>query len=525
MAPSPFALRVLAGGSSRELDPAEPNPGFSEHREVEFVVAAKRDAGLRLLVDDAELDEVESSDGETRWLWKPGFYAGEVRAELLDPDGAPLGRFRLDVSPAPGKLGREIFEEILNDIVEFDPALVLGSEPARRRLGALGEADDPLVLFERLRRRREALDQALAAIRREPATVLRPRRRFVPLREARRVDLRTLRSALRSRTALAALRRRGDEEAVAFDAEPVFDTPAVERRLDAPANRAALAMLRALRRRAAALLLRLEKLAEKRSSSTETDLRPRLRRWKEILEGMERRFRAAERSVPFSETTRAEITAAGLNAVAGHPRYARFWQVAWAALRRGVRAEDPEDLLPLAPSWELYERWCFVALANRLGFSPRGAAGDDRRSLVRTGGDGAKLTLQLQATFPSTRGRPRQNGAWSVAAERRPDIVLRRDDGATRPRFLLFDAKYKSAGLPDSVAHTANAYQDGLRWGDPGARPSATLILAPNADEVRHPGWLTDPEFIAEHRVGVVELRPGVEPPDWISDLSGIDRP
>ena len=399
MTTSPVELRMLnAGETSRTLssDPEHLNSGFSERRETVFVGAAPQDSRLELLIDDDPLPPAESGNGETRWKWKPGFYAGEVRAELVDASGATRGRFRLEVSPDPNKLGegRRIFGQMLDDILDFDPALLLGAEPARRSLGAVGETDDPLVQFERLRRRREALERALAAIFRDPASVLRPRRRFVPLREARHVDLETLRSTLRNPPALAATTRRATPNADAANTEPVFDTPAVERRLDSPANRAALAMLRALRRRSEALPPRLEELG-KRSSETRTDLTARLPRWKEILGGMERRFRAAERRTPFSEVKRPEITAAGLNAIAGNPLYARFWRLGWEALRRGIHRLDPRDMLPLAPTWEIYERWCFVALAKQLsewlpdlGWGSRGGTGSDRRRFVGRPGRG-----------------------------------------------------------------------------------------------------------------------------------------
>ena len=533
MTASPVGLRLLidgktSGKTSRPLspDPQHLNSGFSEMREAVFVAAAPQDSRLELLIDDDPLPPAESGNGETRWKWKPGFYAGEVRAELLDASGATRGRFRLEVSPDPNKLGegRRIFGQMLDDILDFDPALLLGAEPARRSLGAVGETDDPLVQFERLRRRREALDRALAAIFRDPASVLRPRRQFVPLREARQVDLETLRSTLRNPPALAATTRRAAPNADAANTEPVFDTPAVERRLDSPANRAVLAMLRALRRRSEALPPRLEELAGKRSSKTRTDLTARLPRWKEILSEMERRFRAAERRRPFSEVKRPEITAAGLNAIAGNPLYARFWRLGWEALRRGVHRLDPKDLLPLAPTWEIYERWCFVALAKQLsewlpdlGWGSRGGTGSDRRHFVGRR-NGAVLTLQSQATFGNPRGQPQSRG-WSVSRERRPDILLRREQNGCLKDFLVLDAKYTAANLVEAVGDTAHAYQHGLRWGIAGKWPSATVILAPNAGEVAHPGWLTDPEFVKEHRIGVVELRPGAKPPDWLRDF------
>ena len=54
----------------------------------------------RLLIDD---EAVETDNGE--WVWSPGFYAGQVRAEMLGPDGRVRATYLLDVSPNPDKFG------------------------------------------------------------------------------------------------------------------------------------------------------------------------------------------------------------------------------------------------------------------------------------------------------------------------------------------------------------------------------------------------------------------------------------
>lgn len=525
--PSEIELRVE--GQDSPLDPQGINPGFSELRPTVFVVGPPKKAGLRLLIDDAPLDPVEPvSADETRWEWTPGFYAGEVRARLTNKGGENIETYRLDVSADPQKkIGGEIFAEMVDAIHEFDAALLLGEEPAKRQMGAIGPTDDPLVLFERLRKRRDDIALALAAIRREPATILRPRRRFTPLREVRRADLRTLRAALHSPQAWASLpaaRAHGAKPPKddAGGPEPIFDTPDVERTRDSPANRAALVMLRALIRRSATLPGELKKLAEKQDTKTRTPLAPRLPVWTEILQEMERGFRQVERRPPFSEVTRAEVTAAGLNAVAAHPLYSRFWQISWAALRPGVYELDQEDLLPLAPTWEIYERWCFVDLARKLEhwqpdwkWKRKGARGSDRRRFRGKRPDGTKVTLHLQSTFGSSRGQRRKDG-WAVTRERRPDLLLTIEKDGRVTRFVLLDSKYTARGLLTNVGETAHAYQDGLRWGLDALRPWATLILTPTDDSAP---WLAKKRFIREHRVGAVQLRPDSGPPKWLRDF------
>ena len=530
-APAAGAVALCVEGG-KPLDPHEANDGFSERQETVFVASAPKDHGLRLFVDDEPLDAGETADGAVCWKWTPGFFAGEVRARLADANRKTLETYRLDVGPDPAKLGTEVFGRMVEDIREFDTALLLGEEPAKIQMGAIGPTDDPPVLFERLRSRREVLDAAIAAVRRDPATVLHPRRCFVPLREVRRADLRTLRVALGSPAALASLpaaRKPGADSAIGrsdagLSAEPIFDTPAVERTVDSPANRAALLMLRALIRRTVELPEQLKIHADQKDGDAIAPLAARLPERRRLLKEMERAFRAAERRPPFSQVNRAEVTAAGLNAISAHPIYSRFWQTAWAALRPGVYGLDRNDLLPLAPTWEIYERWCFVALAKRLrewlpewDWTVRGEEGSDRRHALGRSTDGVALTLHLQSTFRNTWGVPGENG-WAVSRERRPDLLLTRSRGGRVTDFVLLDSKYTAKNLLNEIGDTAHAYQDGLRWGRRGLRPAATLIVAPTTEGVKSDDapWLADESYICEHRVGAVAMRPDFGPPDWL---------
>ena len=127
-----LGLRVehLDGTDGRRLNTEAATTGFCETREVVFTAPAEFEGDLFL--DDERL----LRDGsENRWKWRPGFYAGEVRAEFVDPTGQSLGVFRLDVSPDPKKLGADTFARMLGEIAAFDPRLLEGSEPARHPSG------------------------------------------------------------------------------------------------------------------------------------------------------------------------------------------------------------------------------------------------------------------------------------------------------------------------------------------------------------------------------------------------------
>ena len=129
-----------------------------------------------MLIDDAPL----TPDRPGVWPWEPSFYAGEVEATLQDATGACRGRWRLDVSPDANKLGRDAFERMLKEICDHDPSLALGTEPARRQFGALGEHQNPVVEFLRLRYHAADIEQSLRALVQEPLRSLRTRRRLSP---------------------------------------------------------------------------------------------------------------------------------------------------------------------------------------------------------------------------------------------------------------------------------------------------------------------------------------------------------
>ena len=499
--------------------------GFCETREVVFTAPSELEGDL--FIDDERLPRDGS---ENRWKWKPGFYAGEVRAEFVDPTGQSLGVFRLDVSPDPNKVGSETFERMLGEIAGFDPRLLEGREPARHPLGPLGEESNPVVAFVRLRRREEAIRRALADIRAQPIRGLRARRDLVPLTRMRRVDHRTVGRAL-SRPATAALvlgQDSPDREVVppGIDSNPQFDVPSVERQLDTPPNRAALAMLLALSRRCSDVAKRLRPLEHAKTADAASDLSERVPRWIGILERFRRDLERTRRAMPFSEVKRPGFSAAGLNAIASHPLYARFYRLGWEALRRGVSDLGPEDPLPLSPTWEIYERWCFVELAGLLrrslpDFSWSTAGKGDRLEWRGRKADGrVQVVLFLQQTASSTNGKPKSNALWSVSKECRPDLVLRWTEEGGRSAFVVFDAKYRAARdrILAGMMESAHPYQNALRWAD--ERSRATLLLVPDAKEVP---WLSGFEFVREHRVGALTLRPGAGLPSWLRDL--LTRP
>ncbi len=520
-----FSLSVERDGELRNLKvstndapgPApEQNRGFQEIQEAIF--HGPQEKGWRLLIDDAPLALVDEGRSGV-WAWEPGFFAGEVEATLQDATGTCRGRWRLDVSPDIHKLGRDDFVVMLQEIWECDPTFALGAEPARRQFGVLGEhpADFVIIEFLRLRYRATDIEQSLRVLLEEPIRSLRTRRRLSPPHLVRRADRHTERSALRQPGLLAVIGAVQPDDLPAFTKQPeqpVVDVPDVAYHYDNATNRCLLYILQAVIRRCK----NLRDLLEKEAGKVDSSIVQRWPEWRKFLDAFHQKLETTERCLPFPEVTKAEVTAAGLNAVSAHPLCARFWRVSWEALRQGVTGPEPADWLPLSPTWELYERWCFLALCRWLkellpdDVDWRDIYDSGKYRLLRgQSSNGATVRLHLQRTFGSSENRPRE--FWSISGERRPDIVLDWRRGGN-VGFLVFDAKYRiSRANVLEAMERAHIYNDSLRMNR--SRPLASLLLTPAPTDA---AWLETKKFFDEHGSGVLPLHPGRELPCWFNE-------
>ena len=474
------------------------NAGFREH--TAFAIAHPQADRLLLLVDDEPLDR--ASDSPPAWIWRPGFYAGEVTAQLCQPDGTPVEHYLLDVSPDPAKSGREAFRAMLEEVWTEDPLLVAGTEPATRRIGSLDDTQDPLVELARLRRHAPDFLRALLAIRARPRQSLVRRRESAQLHRVRRVDRRTASAAARHPNLVEFLTT-GTSTATLSRA--TLDVPRVEETLDCAANRCLAALVHGVARRAGSLVTRLQALVDReQASDTRSSLAARWPIRRAFLERLATDLARLRRQSPIVEVTRPEISASGLNAISSDPLYARAWSSGWKALRTGLAGDPSGERMWISPSWEVYERWCFVRLGRALrefrpGLAWERTGARAAPAWVGTGID-EQVELLLQPTFASQ--RPTAHGVfWSVSGQRIPDLVVRCRRGRTES-FLVLDAKYRCSRSAVLDAMTsAHVYQDSLRMGD--RRPEASLLLIPAGGGAP---WLEVPAFQEEHRVGAVSF-------------------
>jgi len=469
--------------------------------------------GASLYIDEALAEPVQL-EGQPCWRWQPGFYAGQVVAELVDPTGRCHAEYRLDVGPDASKLGADVFNGMLDDLYAFDPVLLLGSEAAQADMGVSGAFASPLLAYARLRRYGYSLATALRAVASLPLTRLQRERSLVPCHRVRRLDTASARALLRRPETAAFVR---GESASSEGAVPLFDVVRSIDTLDNPANRALTAKLLAVRRRCVQVADELRSLAEREEETgARTALRPRIARKLVFLDGLAEQLAKIARLEPYVSVSRVEVTAAGLNAISAHPAYARAYRFAWSALRPGIAGAARDESLWLSPTWEIYERWCFtrVAACLREKYSHLSWViqyPGTRNDCIRLVGTDSSVRIEasLQRCFRS--GEASTDGLKSVSLQLQPDLLITMDSRDER-RMLVLDAKYRTSrqNVLDSM-RSAHLYQDALRWD--GERAVCSLLLVPRGAGAP---WLEEPEFQSAHRVGVHVLAPD-------STLSALD--
>lgn len=502
--PTEICVRCLADSESDatvwRIGSDEIAIGFREGGKYRIRKTAEGD---RLLIDD----EILETDGHD-WLWSPGFYAGQVRAELLGPRDRVRASYLLDVSPHPDKLGRDMYQAMLDQVWAFDPSLVLGTEPATSPIGHEDAISNPWLEYARLREYGDNFVRALSAISHQPLWELRAERTHLPLQQVRRADRQTALAMLGNAQLLAVLWPSHVRTTTA-NASPQFDVPAVRKTLDGSGNRCIAAIAHKVSHRAMRLRDKLRLIMEGEPESlTRTALASRWPRRRDFLDRLVGRIRHFQQISPLANVTRREISAAGLNAVSADPAYSNAYGSGWRILRHGVEGLPQGERLWMSPTWETYERWCFVQLSKTIpeiepGYDWSISRNHNSKATVAFTGSkrgNRKIELLLQPRFPAG-DRGSNAGFQSISGAREPDIVLTREKGNIS-KWHVLDAKYRTgrSNVLDAMA-SAHVYRDALRWKE--QRPESSVLLVPRGGGA---SWLESPSFFGQHRVGVCAL-------------------
>lgn len=491
----PIVGRAFPGGSiSGLIEDTSYLLRFSEGRPV------------RVCIDDVRLQQHHARHDV--YTWRPDFYAGRVGVSVRFEATNGDVRYHLDVSPNPQKLGDEIYRELLSAVRRADQRMALGLTPATAQFSNLAQeqSDNPVVALERMRKYGPLFIKALRDVSAQPHRKIKPQIEHRPLSVARRIapaSLRDPKLLLRIENVRQRIGVQADEVSVLVRSFEATADTAANRTLKALVNRF-LATARTLK----LAIHDFEMGGEKEQQQTRQTSR---------LESLNNLINQAEgflNTLPLAEVEKPETSAAGLTQIATQPVYARCFRLGCQALRIGVYGDDGDDDLPISPSWELYERWCFLELASELeaslGKAPRllrsSAFANAECIVVFDIECGCQLQLLYQAKFPSivaTQGGV--SSAWSVSRERYPDIVAVLSDECVPARFAVIDAKYRAGrqNILDAMS-SAHIYRDALRLGE--ERAAFALLTLPGEPWSIH---LDSPEYWAKHMVGTVsDCRP-----------------
>ena len=474
--------------------------GFRENSEYQFRPPVP---GLSFYIDDAPLALDPSGQ---YWRWSPGFFAGEVVAELEVPGGRAPVRYRLDVEPAPNKTGREQYHQYVEEIADYAPRLLLGTEPAQHSLG--GRSSPHLAAWLSYARLQCFIDdylRALEAVCERPLIRQRHYRDQVRLHSAHRVDRHSI-LRLRSNPELFAAIARRDQGATAANLrEDRLDVPFNEPTFDHPATRLLAEQLGRIQRMIGSLLEQFASFKDE-VGQTETAISPRISRRLNNLRQVQQRLLRLARKEPFVsvDTRRAGIS--GITAVTASPAYARSHRLGVRILREGISGLAEDERHYLAPTWQVYEAWCFVTLARQLEqrlpeFDWHLDTAPVSADMMLTGSSGSRrLTLYSQLVCPSLEAKNRY-GYASISRERRPDLVFEFSDGDTT-RFVCLDAKYRTSrsGVLEAMA-SAHIYRDSVKCA--GSGPEFSLLLLPHCKEI---GQMSALEYIDRYKTGCLAM-------------------
>jgi hypothetical protein len=463
--------------------------GFSEDTDYDI---RPEQAAQRVFVDDVELLAASG------WFqWRPCFYAGQVRVEVLHTSGSQA-TYDLAISPTAKKADAANFAEMIEVIRAFDQTLLGGTSAATMAFGNEGHSGlhADYVLLARLRLYGHAFLDAVAALVRSPHQKLSADRQMLPLARARRLHPTALRerklSTLINGTSLS-----GEQ----FDTVQVHawtSTPTV----DTPANRVLLGLLKRFRATSAALR---EKVVSLRLGDDKDEQRNRMQRRIGVLNQLEAKTTKLIQHHPFTAVKAGAAGSSGLTQVAAHPSYNRAYRLGCAAMASRVEGEQAFDQLHVSPSWGIYETWCFLQALSCLEevlevrLTPaKPKAVQAQLAFHAQLSSTHVIEVLFQANFPASKPYTGRVG-WSLSRERVPDILIveRKDDMC---RSLILDAKWRSGkGNVLEAMESAHIYHDSLRLN--GAAPSLCVLLLPGVSEVTSLG---EAEFIHTHGVGVI---------------------
>jgi hypothetical protein len=311
------------------------------------------------------------------WFVEIFVWAGQTSLVLDFADARDERTIMLDVAPHAGKLGADRFRAMLDELSREGKDLLWGLSPGG--LPAVRDSGSPGVIHPAIvEAELPGLLHALRRLQRDPLHWQERRREIAPLGRSRRPDYRTLRWMASHGQTLVALESIAASDGQ-IDPRLAVDQPITLTTLDHPATRYVAFLLVRLRLSLEATAGAFDKVAGAAGEgrSIEPEMQKRAARLGRLLQAAGSEISSIMRTGIFRSVTPAPMSESALQAIGGHPLYARVHQLARKLLDPGLRLGKPmtpaELTGSLRTSFDLYE----LFVLHRLRRAVRDLAGPD----------------------------------------------------------------------------------------------------------------------------------------------------
>jgi predicted component of viral defense system (DUF524 family) len=469
---------------------------------------------------------------QIKWTWEPEFFSGQFYPELFYAGEKvwPKGRGEkaVTVDADARKLNHDEFCSMIEDIARISQILYsLSPAYKKSQLSRKGERL-PLIQLEILNKYLNEILLAVELLSKNPKKKLESLRRDVPLHQVKQIDQQALYKLLvnpnnwvKGKNIPTSLKVLADK-----NNGTLFKTVSeVQKRLSF--NTYENSFVKGLLNRLLYTVNNLEKqLSGAVSSFTQDPVKKRVAERKlERLKPYGRRIRQCL-SLPFLAEVRAadrleKVTVTMLK----HPVYRRIHQF-YLKFLLGLTPLGEEFLeLSLERTYQLYEYWCFLKLAEYL-LEHYGDEDVDADSLFTVSEENGGISLKLKHGFGSAirinknlkiyfqrqYNHYRLNGqeVGSYSFKMIPDIVIEKRD-ETGTTTLILDPKYRvgEQAIKEALGDM-HKYKDALVDSSRRRIVNATYILIPNHPTTRDIAERYLPkEYKLTHGMGVCILSPG----------------
>ena len=514
-----------------------PNPVSSlagviqETKEYIFELQGCVSSQASLSIDDEELEALRSpSASVARWRWSPGFYAGEIDLQV-SPDTNASSEVRVIGDPALYKLTRHDFDTMVKDILEDTAALFALSGFRTSVKRGLGDRVPAIARLEFLRSRFSQLDRVIREINERPVRTLRQGMDIVPYWKSQGATTREVGASFRCAPHVILpdhlakrLKHKYFPRNIRRDEKQIV--------LDIPEHRAIMGVLQSWRSWLAAIGERLH-----RERGEDAQMQGSLSRWGKrcriLSNGIDRLLQLPlfDQIIPSSGPLSASPV---FRNVRGYQQFLQLHREITLGLA-DVRGEFLR--LPLARTYQLYEMWCFLRIAQACVDAGTAEKGDvaklfdenEAKLGIASLKGGAVILFSDSISIGFQREYEEywlaKDGAGSFSRRMKPDVSVSVTKSSKAVKLILLDAKYRVDEQLNNALASLHMYRDALvkALGEDERVPlvHAAYILTPHLGNVGA-DWKTSdvqsrlfhPAYRSTFKFGAATLRPGMSIPE-----------